>query len=384
MRFELATPARILFGEGTLAEVPPAASAMGGRALVVTGASPGRAARLMASLVEAGVTSVPLAVAGEPDVDLIRRGAEMAREERCGLVIAMGGGSAIDAGKALAAMLTNPGDPLDYLEVIGAGRPLRQASAPFIAIPTMAGTGSEVTRNAVLASPEQRVKASLRSASMLPRLAVVDPELTLGLPRAITASTGLDALTQLIEPYVSVRANPMTDLFCVDGIRRAAAALPRAWEDGGDCEARREMAWCSLLGGLALANAGLGAVHGFAAPVGGMFPAPHGAVCAAVLPHAMEINIRAMRRRAPDGEALRRFEEIARLVTGRPHATAEDGAEWIAHLVRRLEIPPLRTYGVSRDDVPALVEKAAKASSMKGNPIALTAEEMGEIITPAI
>jgi alcohol dehydrogenase class IV len=294
----------------------------------------------------------------------------------------MGGGSALDAGKAIAAMLANPGDLLDYLEVIGRGRPLPNAAAPCIAIPTTAGTGSEVTRNAVLASPGHRVKASLRSAGMLPRLAVVDPELTLGLPPAITASTGLDALTQLIEPYVSVKSNPMTDALCVEGIRRAARALPQAWANGNDREARAEMSWASLVGGMALANAGLGAVHGFAAPVGGMWPAPHGAVCAAVLPHAMEVNVRAVRSRALG--KLSRFEEVARLVTGDSGATAEDGVAWIADLVRRLEIPPLRSYGVSREDVDLLVEKASRASSMKGNAVELTVEELREIISRAI
>jgi alcohol dehydrogenase class IV len=325
-----------------------------------------------------------LAVAGEPTIEMVRHGSEYARAERCDLVVAMGGGSAIDTGKALAAMLSNPGDPLDYLEVIGRGQPLGRASAPFIAIPTTAGTGSEVTRNAVLASPQHRVKASLRGASMLPRLAVVDPELALGLPRAVTASTGLDALTQVIEPYVGVRANAMTDLFCVEGIRCAGGALPRVWENGGDREARADMAWASLLGGLALANAGLGAVHGFAAPVGGMFPAPHGAACAALLPHAIAVNIAALRAREPASQALSRYDEVARLLTGRPQATAEDCVRWTAETCRKLEIPPLRAYGVTEADIPGLVEKAAQASSMKGNPIVLTPEELRQIIEGAI
>jgi alcohol dehydrogenase class IV len=188
----------------------------------------------------------------------------------------------------------------------------------------------------------------------------------------------------LIEPYVSCRANAMTDLYCVEGIRRAAAALPRACAQGHDREARCDMAWASLLGGLALANAGLGAVHGFAAPVGGMFPAPHGAVCAAVLPHAMEVNVRALRQRAPESQALRRYQEVARLVTGRPQATAEDGARWTAEICRGLEIPPLRKYGVGPGDIAGLVEKAAKASSMKGNPIVLTPQELGEIMARAV
>jgi alcohol dehydrogenase class IV len=384
MPFEFSTAARILFGEGKVREVPAAAAAMGRRALVVTGASPELAAPLMAGLEAAGVACLPFPVAGEPTIEMVRLGAQYARAERCDLIIGIGGGSAMDAGKALAAMLANPGDPLDYLEVVGRGQPLKHASAPFIAIPTTSGTGSEVTRNAVLASPQHRVKASLRGSSMLPKLAVVDPELTLSLPRGVTASTGLDALTQLIEPYVGLRANPMTDLFCVEGIRRAARALPLVWEDGGDRPARTDMAWASLLGGLALANAGLGAVHGFAAPIGGMFPAPHGAACAALLPHAIAVNIHALRARAPASPALGRYAEVARLLTGRSQATAEDGVRWIAEICRKLEIPPLRAYGVTEADIPTLVEKAAQASSMKGNPIVLTPEELRQTIAPAI
>ena len=375
--FEFATAARILFGEGTLRQVPAAAAALGRRALLVTGASSDRAAPLQKALEAAHVTAVVFCVPGEPTLDLVR-----SAPRDFDFVIAFGGGSALDAAKALAALLTNPGDPLDYLEVIGLGRPLAIPAAPCIAIPTTAGTGSEVTRNAVLGSPQHRVKASLRSPSMLPRLAVVDPELTYELPRAITASTGLDALTQLIEPYVSVRANPMTDQFCVEGMRRAAGALPRVWENGGDREARCDMAWASLLGGMALANAALGAVHGFAAPIGGMFPAPHGAVCAALLPHAMEVNVGALLARAP--EKLERYHEVARLLTGKPHATAPDGVAWVAALCRKLEIPPLRNYGVTQSDLPVLVEKAAQANSMKGNPVVLTEGELREVISRAL
>ena len=379
MRFEFATSTRILFGAGTVKEVAPAAAEMGRRALLVTGATPERALHLLGDL-----ETLPFLVAGEPSIELIRRGTEFARAGGCDLVIAIGGGSALDAGKALAAMLANPGDPLDYLEVIGRGQPLAHAPAPFIAVPTTAGTGSEVTRNAVLGSPEHHVKASLRSAAMLPRLAVVDPELTLGLPRSITASTGLDALTQLIEPYVSVRANPMTDLCCVDGIRAAGQALRRAWEDGADLAARTSMSWAALLGGLSLANAGLGAVHGFAAPVGGMFAAPHGAVCAALLPHTMDVNLRALRDRAPGSLALERYGEIARLLTGDPQAGADAGVQWVAETCRELEIALLRTYGVEERHLPELVEKAGRASSMKGNPIVLTKDELREIAERAM
>jgi len=379
MRFEFATSARIVFGEGAAREAPAAARSMGRRVLLVTGASD-RALKACAGLEFAA----RVRVCGEPEIERVREAAEYARAERCDAVVAIGGGSAIDAGKALAALLTNPGDALDYLEVIGRGQPIEHAAAPMIAVPTTAGTGSEVTRNAVLASPERHVKASLRSALMLPRLAVVDPELTLGLPPEVTASTGLDALTQLIEPYVSGRANPMTDMFCTDGIPRAAAALPRVWDDPYDRCARSEMAWASLLGGLSLANAGLGAVHGFAAPLGGMFPAPHGALCAALLPQVMQANVRALRSREAEGEALARYDQVARWVTGRSDASAADGVEWVAALCRKLRIPPLREYGVDQAAIPQIVAQAAKASSMKGNPVALTDEELRSILVAAI
>jgi alcohol dehydrogenase class IV len=384
MRFEFATATRIVFGSGKVTEAGAAARALGRRALVVTGARPDRAAPLLEVLKRERVDSLVFPVAGEPAVALIDRGVQSARSEGCDLVIGFGGGSAIDAGKAIAAMLTNDGELLDFLEVIGKGKPLTRPSAPFIAIPTTAGTGAEVTRNAVLGSPEHHVKASLRSPLLLARLAIVDPELTRDLPPALTATTGMDALTQLIEPYVSCRANPMTDAICVEGMRRAARSLRRAFEHGDDMAAREDMATASLFGGLALANAGLGAVHGFAAPIGGMFPAPHGAVCAALLPHVMEINLHALRARRPEGESLRRYDEVARLVTGNPAAIAADGVQWVSDLVRSLPIPPLSQYGVGSDHVPVLVEKAAQASSMKANPIALTAEELAETLTRAL
>jgi alcohol dehydrogenase class IV len=384
MPFEFSTAARIVFGWGEVRQLPAAAAKMGKRALVVTGSAPGRVQPLITNLEIAGIACSLFSTPSEPTIPLIRAGAQHARDERIGMVIAIGGGSAIDTGKALAALLANAGDPLEYLEVIGRGQRLEHPSAPFIAVPTTAGSGSEVTRNAVLASPEHGVKASLRSPFLLPQLALVDPELTLNLPPPVTAATGLDALTQLIEPYVSSRANPMTDLYCVEGLRRITASLPAAWEDGNDREARTAMSWASLLGGLSLANAGLGVVHAFAAPIGGMWPAPHGAICAAVLPHAIEVNVEALRRQAPANPALKRYDEVARLLTRQPHAIADDAVLWIANLCDRLEIPPLRTYGITEADIPGLAEKAAHTSSMKGNPIQLTSAELGEIALRAL
>ncbi len=384
MNFDFATATRILFGCGKIQDVAPAAGELGSRALIVTGRSAARASVLLDRLEARKIHTRTLCVNGEPSIELVQSGAERAREMGCDLVISIGGGSAIDAGKAVAALVSNGGDLMDHIEVIGAGRPLLRPPIPFIAIPTTAGTGSEVTRNAVLAAHEQKVKASLRSPLMLPKLAVVDPELTYDLPPGITASTGLDALTQLIEPYVSIRSNPMTDCFCTEGIRRVAGALRRAFRDGHDAQARADMSFASLLGGLSLANAGLGVVHGFAAPVGGMFPAPHGAVCAAILPHGVLANIAALRRRAPGSGYLLRYETVARIVTGNENATPEDGVEWLGRLCTDLEIPPLRSYGVREEDTSTLVEKAAKASSMKGNPIALTTEELHAVLKNSI
>ena len=376
MRFEFATAGRILFGFGAARDIPAAAREMGRRALLVI--------RRSTDFKSRGIEGVPFTVHGEPTVDLVREGTRLARLEHCDSVIAIGGGSALDAGKAIAALLANGGDPLDYLEIVGLGKPLTRPSAPFAAVPTTAGTGSEVTRNAVLASPEHGVKASLRSPHMLPALAVVDPELSLDLPPAITACTGLDALTQLIEAYVSCRANAMTDLYCIEGMRRAAGALREAWRDGRNREARTSMAFAALLSGLALANSGLGVVHGFAAPLGGMFAAPHGGLCAALLPHAMAVNISALRAAGPGVEGLIRYQAAARILTGDPDASPEDGAKWVAALCRDLEVPGLRAYRITPADVPVVAAKAAQAGSTKGNPVVLAHGELEELLTRAI
>jgi alcohol dehydrogenase class IV len=384
MRFEFATATRIIFGPGTLDEVGPLAAGMGSRALVVTGSTVTRAAPLLKLLVAEGVETVTFSVEGEPTTEITREGVERARAEACDMVISFGGGSPIDAGKAIAALLTNGGEPLDYLEVIGRGQPITEPSAPMIAIPTTAGTGAEVTRNAVLASPEHRVKVSLRSPLMLPRLAVVDSTLTHTVPPEITASTGLDAFTQVLEPYVSRKANPLTDALCREGLWRAAQALSYVYQHGDDAAAREDMALVSLFGGLALANAKLGAVHGFAGPIGGMFHAPHGAVCGRLLPAVMAVNVRVLRKRAPQSPGLERYDEIAQILSGELNANAATGVAWVEALCEELEVPPLSTYGITKADFPAIIEKASRSSSMKGNPVQLTSEELREILARAL
>jgi alcohol dehydrogenase class IV len=380
VRFEFATATRIVFGPGALAELGEAAAGMGRRTLLVTGRSPERAEVARERLEAAGVTSVAFSVPGEPAVGHVQRGTDLARAEGAEIVVACGGGSAIDAGKAIAALLGNGGDPLDYVEVVGRGQPLTKPPLPFIAIPTTAGTGSEVTRNAVLASPEHRVKASLRSPLMLARAAIVDPDLLLGLPPHVIAASGLDALAQLVEPFLSLRANPMVDALCREGLGRSARSLRRAFEGDSSEAIRVDLALASLFGGLALANAGLGAVHGFAAPVGGMFDAPHGAACAALLPAVLRVNLEALSRRRPQSPTLARYREMAAVLTGRADAGAEDAVTWVGALVRTLAIPGLSRWGAGEADVPTLVARARAASSMKGNPIDLDDTELAEIV----
>jgi alcohol dehydrogenase class IV len=389
LAFELASPARIVFGAGAASRIGELAAELGSNALVVTGRSTARVEPALSRLREAGMRASTFAVAGEPTLAAARAGVAAARATGADVIVGFGGGGALDAAKAIGALVANLGDPLDYLEVIGRGQTLTLPSLPCIAVPTTAGTGSEVTRNAVLASPEHGVKASLRSPVMLPRIAIIDPDLLASLPATVIASSGLDALSQLIEPLVSLRANPFTDALAREGIRRSVAALPAAHRSARanappTPAARESLAIASLFGGLCLANGGLGAVHGFAAAVGGMFDAPHGAVCAALLPPVVRSNVAALRARAPDSPALPGYQAVAALVTGRPAATAEDGIAFIIELCRSLDVPGLARYGVALAQVPELCAKARVANSMKGNPIALTDAELAEIATAAL
>lgn len=382
--WEFATAARIVFGAGTRHQLPAIVRAFGRRPLLVGGPHLHADRGALPDLGDV----TPFVVNGEPNLFVVRRGADLFRAAGCDVVIGIGGGSVLDAAKAIAALATNQGDLLDYLEVIGRGQPLEHPPAPCIAAPTTAGTGSEVTRNAVLGSPEHGVKASLRHASMLPRVAVIDPELTLSLPSAVTASTGLDALTQVIEPYVSPRATPMTDAFCLEGIRRVARSLRIAAgpEGATRLDARTDMSMASLFGGLALANAGLGVIHGFAAPIGGMFSAPHGAVCAALLPHGMTANLQALRVRASaeDRATIERYRIVATAFTGDPDATPEAGIAAVASLRADLKIPGLRAYGIDESHAPELARKALNSSSMKANPIGLGEAAMRAVLLAAL
>lgn len=378
MSFSLTVPSDIRFGAGRLTEVPEVVAGWGAdRVLVITGRSTRRAEPLIDDLRQRGTTVATFGVEGEPTVQVVRDG--VAAAAGCHAVIGFGGGSALDVAKAVAVLATDGADPLDHLEVIGRGLPITRPGLPCVAIPTTAGTGSEVTRNAVLSA--DGVKASLRSPLMLPRLAMVDPDLLAGAPAATIAASGMDALAQVIEPFLSSRANPFTDALARDGIVRSARSLARAYADGMvDPAVREDLAITSLFGGLCLANAGLGAVHGFAAALGARLGAPHGAVCAAVLAPTVEVNLRAVRQRDPEGPTRLRLCELAGLLTGNRTAQPEAAVGRLAGLTATLQIPGLAAYGLTDEDTTEVVAAAQRASSMKGNPVPLTDDEVAEIL----
>lgn len=384
VHFDLAVPADVRFGAGRVSEVPDALAGLGAsRVLVVTGRTTSRADEIRSALSKAGISSIPFGVATEPSIERVRAAMALLADAGCDAVLGFGGGSAIDVAKAAALLASSGVDPLEHLEVIGAGRPIERPGLPCVAVPTTAGTGSEVTRNSVLSGGG--VKASLRSPLMLPKVAVVDPDLLAGLPSATIAASGMDALSQLIEPLLSQRANPFSDALARDGIGRSARSLRRAYQERmEDAAVREDLALASLFGGICLANSGLGAVHGIAAAAGARLAAPHGAVCAAVLAAAMEVNLRVLRERAPAHPALLRMAQVALLLTGQPDATPEDGIRWLQELTAALSIPGLASYRLSEDEIPAVVTAAQKASSMRGNPIELTDAEVTEIATRSL
>lgn len=361
-RFEFATAQRIIFGRGVLRELPDLCLSFGQRTLLITGSRP---QQWEAHLPHVAVHSIR----GEPTVEDITTGVALAKQHGTDVIVALGGGSVVDAGKAIAAMATQPDDLMRYIEVIGAGQPLDATPLPYIAVPTTAGTGAEATRNAVIASTEHRVKASLRHVSMLPRIALIDPELAVDVPPAITAASGMDALTQCLEAFVCSRAQPMTDALCLDGIQRAIRSLERAFQNGHDLDAREDMALCALNSGIALANAGLGAVHGFAAPIGGMFHAPHGAVCAALLAPVWEANSKRVTDRT-------KFTQVDSMLGG-------DAISYLHALTSRLQIPKLSHWGIAKTDLEEIAQKAAAASSMKANPASLSHDELVSILRTA-
>jgi alcohol dehydrogenase class IV len=364
--------------------LPDLVEPLGQRVLVLTGRDPRRHLSILDTLTARHLPVEVFPIAGEPTVAIVAEAIEAARAARCEVVVGLGGGSVIDAAKAVAAMLTNPGAVEDYLEVVGAGKSIAIPSAPCIAVPTTAGTGSEVTRNSVLGVPDRKVKVSMRSPLMLPRVALVDPQLTVGLSPEVTAATGLDALTQLLEAFVCTRANPMTDAVCREGLRRGGQALLRAYHHPEDLAAREDMSLAAMFSGIALANAGLGAVHGLAGPLGGTIAAPHGAICARLLPLVIEANVSALRTRVSSPSSLARYDEAAALLTGDPDARCDQLIEWVRDLCMKVKIPGLSRYGLAEKDISIIVESAQRASSMKANPVVLTTETLAAILRQSL
>jgi alcohol dehydrogenase class IV len=384
MRFEFGTASRIVFGPGAAGEIGAHVKSFGSNVLILTGSDPSRAGVVVESLKSCGKSVSIFSVKGEPTTESIEEAAACARDSDCSFITAVGGGSVIDTGKAAAALLANGGELLDYLEVVGKGMPLLKPSLPLVAVPTTGGTGAEVTHNSVMESTAHNVKVSMRNPNMFARLALVDPEMALSCPPEATANSGLDALAQLIEPFVSVKSTPLTDALCRDGIVRAARSLRRAFLHGDDLEAREDMALAALYSGMALANAKLGAVHGFAGPLGGMFRGGHGALCAALLAPVMEVNVHAIKAREPRNPALKKYLEISQLLTCRPDASVSDGVDFLRGLARELAIRPLSALGIVEADFPAIIVKAKASGSMQGNPVKLTDEELAEILAAAL
>lgn len=366
--FTFMTATEILFGRGKAAEVAGRVAELGRSVFLLHGAKGQRADWLAEALMTQGLAVTRFSVGKEPDTDLLC--AAIAAAKGAEVIVSLGGGAVIDTGKAVAAMIPATRPLLDHLEVLGKGLPLDNPPLPFIAIPTTAGTGAEVTRNAVILVPEHRRKVSLRDPRMLPKLAIIDPALTDHTPKAITLASGLDAITQVIEPYISTRANPFTDALCVDAIPKGLSALRRLMETE-NAEARDTLAWVSLCGGIALANAGLGVIHGLAGPLGGLKPAPHGAVCGALLPQGLAMN----RARVADPT---RIDQVLGWI-----AEAFDSHDPLVALTswsRAHGLPTLAEMGLTPEDCSLAAEAALGSSSMKANPVALDLADLHRIL----
>ena len=384
MKFEFMTANRIIVERGGLKQIGKLTKSIGQRVLLVGRLASDDTKNAIEYLNNEGCIVTPVNVKGEPSVDSINEILAVSRENQCEVVVAIGGGSVLDSGKTIAALMTNTNDIMDYLEVIGNGVPVSKKSLPFIAVPTTSGTGAEATKNATILSAAHKVKVSIRSPYMLPDVVLLDPELTISVPKDVTASTGLDALTQVLEPYVSKMANPITDSFAKEGLTRASRSLKTAYDHGDDIDAREDMAIVSLFGGIALANAKLGAVHGFAGVLGGMFPIPHGVVCARLLPFVTRKNIEVLNARDTQNPAVKRYEDVAKILTQNPDAKALDGVVWLEELCNHLDVASLSHFGLKEEHFDEIIKKSMNASSMKGNPIELTYDELKDILQQAL
>jgi alcohol dehydrogenase class IV len=382
MNFEFVTTTRIIFGNNKLKLLKNLAPNFGSRAFVITGNDPDRSAEVLDMLDAANCSPVIYSVPGEPTLDTINRGLFILVETERDFVVSVGGGSAIDTGKALAVLATNDGAPADYLDEPGKGRLFTNPSLPLVAIPTTAGSGAEITSTALFISPEPRSKVRLHHNAMFPRIALIDPKLTLSVPPNITAYTGLAALCHNLEVFVSPKGNPITDILTKDGLRRGSLAIQRAYTDSADIESRTSLAMSSLYAGLSAANASLGATHTIANAIGGLFNAPYGVICAQLLPAVIETNIRAMQERMPENVALRKYDQITRIVAGKEHSKTL--AAFMQTLNETFAIPSLSSYGIQQTDFDNIIAYSKSSPNMTGNPVELNEDELRAILGKAM
>jgi alcohol dehydrogenase len=389
--FAIARLPRIVFGDGALVNLPKEAAAFGQTALIVTGACSLRATPLWPALLDAvraaDIACHDVAVPGEPSPELVDGAVAAFTGKGIDVVIGIGGGSALDAAKAIAGLLPHGHSVMEHLEGVGPERPYPGPSTPLILVPTTAGTGSEATKNAVLSRHGSAgFKKSFRDEQLVARVAIVDPELLASCPPDVVAANGMDAFTQLLESYVSIKANPLTDALAWSGIEAFRDGFFAAWRGGADDEARAgrsRMAYAALLSGICLAQTGLGSVHGLASPLGAHFPIPHGVCCGTLVAEATRINVRALRERAPTHAALAKYAAVGELLAGGALGRNEDGADRLVDLLRewteRLRLPRLSAYGMSVDDAPLVVAES-RGSSMKTNPIVLSDAEIAQVV----
>ncbi len=389
--FTIARLPSIHFGEGKIAELPALIAGYGKKALLVTGARAFRASphwpTLLASLEQAGVAYETLAVKEEPSPALVDNAVQTWRGQGIDVVVGIGGGSVLDAAKAIAGLLLCGNSVLDHLEGVGRGIPYSGPALPFIAVPTTAGTGSEATKNAVLSEHGTHgYKKSFRHDTLIAQAAIVDPDLLATCPPERIAANGMDAFTQLLESYVSLKANPLTDALAVSGIQAFMKGFFPAWEQPASPPARAgraHLAYASLLSGITLAQTGLGSVHGLAAPLGAFFPCPHGVACGTLVAEATDVNIQALWERQPDAVALHKYAHVAALITRQTFISREQAGETLVEHLRqwttRLSLPKLRHFGVTLEDLDPLVTNS-RGSSMQTNPVSLTDEEVREIL----
>lgn len=359
--FGFSLPGRVIFGRSEAGRAPGLIGALGDRGVLVHGADASRAAWLVDGLRAQGAAVLAVSCGAEPSLPMLRDALDRARSQGADWVCGLGGGSALDMAKALAALIPAPGGIMDHLEVVGRGLPLRVPPLPCVAIPTTAGTGAEATRNAVIGLPDHGRNVSIRDEGMLPRLAIVDPALTDGCPRGVTLASGLDALAQVIEPWLSCKATPLTDALAGPAILPGLQALMRLMQ-AEDPEARDRMAWTSLCGGIALANGGLGAVHGLAGVIGGLTGAAHGAICGALLGPVLDMN----RRLTGDMPRLARLRaDLAPALACPPDTVPVALADW----ARAQGLPGLAALGLDPARHQAVAEAALTSSSMRGNSV---------------